>query len=299
MTYHTPVLLKVSIDELMVQPNGRYADATFGGGGHSREILSRLGQNGQLFCFDQDEDAKANLPDDERLTFIPLNFRYLKNALRMQRALPIDGILADLGVSSHQFDEGSRGFSIRFDAPLDMRMNQSQPLNAAKIIAEYPEEELRRIFRDYGELREAGKLARHLCNVRTDRKVDTTGKLLDLIRPFAGKARENQFAAQVFQALRIEVNDEMGSLKDFLSQCAEVLKPGGRLVIISYHSLEDRLVKNFLRSGTFEGEAEKDLFGRANVPFKVITRKPVRPEEEEISENTRARSALLRVAEKI
>ncbi|MEZ5173248.1 MAG: 16S rRNA (cytosine(1402)-N(4))-methyltransferase RsmH [Bacteroidia bacterium] len=299
MTYHTPVLLKASIDELKVQAEGKYADATFGGGGHSREILRRLGENGQLFSFDQDEDAKANLPDDDRLTFIPLNFRYLRNSLRMQKAIPLDGILADLGVSSHQFDEASRGFSIRFDAPLDMRMNQAQPLNAASILADYPEEELRRVFRDYGEIREAGKLARHLCNVRTDRKIDTTGKLLELIRPFAGKAKENQFAAQVFQALRIEVNDEMGSLKDFLCQCAEVLKPGGRLVIISYHSLEDRLVKNFLRSGTFEGEAEKDLFGRTSVPFKAITRKPVRPPEEEISQNTRARSALLRVAEKV
>jgi 16S rRNA (cytosine1402-N4)-methyltransferase len=210
----------------------------------------------------------------------------------------LDGILADLGVSSHQFDEGNRGFSIRFDAPLDMRMNQAQTLHAGTIVQQYEEDELKRVFRDYGELREAGKLARHICNVRTDKSIDTTGKLLDLIRPFAGKQRENQFAAQVFQALRIEVNDEMGSLKDFLNQTAEVLRPGGRLVVISYHSLEDRLVKNFLRSGKFEGEAEKDLFGRVELPFKAITRKPVKPSEQEITQNSRARSAVLRIAEK-
>lgn len=298
MIYHTPVLLKASIDGLQIQSDGKYADATFGGGGHSREILSHLGEHGKLYSFDQDEDAAKNILQDSRFTFIPLNFRFLKNTLRLQKALPLDGILADLGVSSHQFDEGNRGFSIRFDAPLDMRMNQSQTLHAGTIVQQYEEDELKRVFRDYGELREAGKLARHICNVRTDKSIDTTGKLLDLIRPFAGKQRENQFAAQVFQALRIEVNDEMGSLKDFLNQTAEVLRPGGRLVVISYHSLEDRLVKNFLRSGKFEGEAEKDLFGRVELPFKAITRKPVKPSEQEISENSRARSAVLRIAEK-
>jgi 16S rRNA (cytosine1402-N4)-methyltransferase len=298
MIYHTPVLLKASIDGLNIQSNGRYADATFGGGGHSAEILCRLGEHGRLFSFDQDEDAAKNSFQDSRFTFIPLNFRFLKNALRIQKALPLDGVIADLGVSSHQFDVPQRGFSIRFDAPLDMRMNQAQPLHAANILHNYDEEGLRRVFRDYGEIREAGKLARHICNVRTDKSIDTTGKLLELIRPFAGKQKENQFAAQVFQALRIEVNDEMSSLREFLSQTAEVLRPGGRLVVISYHSLEDRLVKNFLRSGKFEGEVEKDLFGRVNLPFKAITRKPVRPDEEEIAKNTRARSALLRIAEK-
>ncbi|MEX1187656.1 MAG: 16S rRNA (cytosine(1402)-N(4))-methyltransferase RsmH [Bacteroidia bacterium] len=298
MNYHTPVLLNACLDGLDIHPDGRYVDATFGGGGHSLEILRNLNDEGLLFSFDQDADAAANVPDDSRFTLIPLNFRYLKSSLRLQRALPVDGILADLGVSSHQFDEASRGFSIRFDAPLDMRMNTSQPLNAASIIAKYPEEKIRAILKEYGEIREAGKLARHLCNVRTDRKIDTTGKLMELIRPFSKKGQENSFAAQVFQALRIEVNDELGSLRDFLQQCAEVIKPGGRLVVMSYHSLEDRLVKNFIRSGKFAGEADKDLFGRVSLPFKAVNRKLIRPDEQEINVNPRSRSAVLRIAER-
>jgi 16S rRNA (cytosine1402-N4)-methyltransferase len=298
MSYHTPVLLKTCLEGLEIKPGGRYVDATFGGGGHSLEILRNLNEDGTLFSFDQDADAAANVPDDSRFTLIPLNFRYLKNSLRLQRAIPVDGILADLGVSSHQFDEAERGFSIRFDAPLDMRMNTSQPLNAASILAEYPEEKIRNILKEYGEIKEAGKLARHLCNVRSDRTIGTTGMLLDLIRPFARKGQENSFAAQVFQALRIEVNDELGSLRDFLEQCAEVIKPGGRLVVMSYHSLEDRLVKNFIRNGKFSGEAEKDLFGRVSLPFKAVNRKPIRPDEQEIMSNPRSRSAVLRIAER-
>jgi len=296
MTYHTPVLLHACIDGLQLDSSGTYVDVTFGGGGHSREILKHLGPEGRLIGFDQDADALPNVPDDDRFTLIPLNFKYLKSSLRMQRALPVDGLLADLGVSSHQFDASIRGFSFRFDAPLDMRMNVSQELHAASILRSYSEEQLRSIFKMYGEIHEAGKLARHLCNVRTDRPIETTGQLLDLIRPFTKKSQENQFAAQVFQALRIEVNDELGSLKQLLMQCAEVIRPGGRLVVMSYHSLEDRLVKNFIRSGKFEGEVDKDLFGRAFTPFQAVNRKPIRPDETELKLNTRSRSAVLRIA---
>lgn len=298
MTYHTPVLLHACIDGLQLDSSGTYVDVTFGGGGHSREILKHLGPEGRLIGFDQDADALPNVPDDDRFTLIPLNFKYLKSSLRMQRALPVDGLLADLGVSSHQFDASIRGFSFRFDAPLDMRMNVSQELHAASILRSYSEEQLRSIFKMYGEIHEAGKLARHLCNVRTDRPIETTGQLLDLIRPFTKKSQENQFAAQVFQALRIEVNDELGSLKQLLMQCAEVIRPGGRLVVMSYHSLEDRLVKNFIRSGKFEGEVDKDLFGRAFTPFQAVNRKPIRPDETELKLNTRSRSAVLRIAER-
>lgn len=298
MSYHTPVLLNACIEGLAINPSGIYVDVTFGGGGHSREILKHLNQNGRLFAFDQDADAAANVPEDDRFTLIPLNFKFLKNSLRLHQGLPLDGILADLGVSSHQFDEGARGFSIRFDAPLDMRMDVGQKLNAATLLQTYSEEQLRRVFSEYGDLHEAGKLARHLCNVRTDRPIKTTKQLSNLVLPFAKKGQENQFAAQVFQALRIEVNDELGSLKQLLTQSAEVLKPGGRLVVMSYHSLEDRLVKNFIRSGKFEGEAEKDLFGRSFPPFKAVNRKPIRPDEQELINNTRSRSAVLRIAER-
>lgn len=298
MTYHTPVLLQDCIDGLQLKPNGTYVDVTFGGGGHSRAILNALGPNGRLFAFDQDPDAVANTPNDERFTLIPQNFRFLKNFLRMYGALPVDGILADLGVSSFQFDTPEKGFSLRFDAPLDMRMNPASALSAADILMNYPEEDLRRIFREYGELPEAGKLARHLINARADRKPDTTAKLLDLIRPFTKRGQEHSFFARVFQAFRIEVNDEIGALKDFLKQSTEVLAPGGRLVVISYHSLEDRLVKNYIRNGKFEGEAEKDLFGNVKVPLKAINRKPIRPDEQEVNDNNRSRSALLRIAER-
>jgi 16S rRNA (cytosine1402-N4)-methyltransferase len=298
MSYHDPVLLHACVDGLRINPSGTYVDVTFGGGGHSREILKHLGPDGRLFAFDQDNDALGNVPEDDRFTLIPHNFRYLKNYLKLYKAIPVDGILADLGVSSHQFDEAGRGFSIRFDAPLDMRMNSHQDLNAAKLLATYPEEELRRIFKEYGELNEAGKLARHLVNVRSDRPIKTTGQLMDLIRPFMRRGQEHSFAAQVFQSIRIEVNDELESLRQLLQQTVEVLKPGGRLVMMSYHSLEDRLVKNFIRSGKFSGEAEKDLFGHSHVPYQSITRKPIRPDEEELEKNNRARSAVLRIAEK-
>jgi 16S rRNA (cytosine1402-N4)-methyltransferase len=298
MSYHDPVLLHACIDGLRIQPSGTYVDVTFGGGGHSREILKHLGPDGRLYAFDQDNDAAANVPDDERFTLIPHNFKYLKNYLKLYRAIPVDGILADLGVSSHQFDEAGRGFSIRFDAALDMRMNSQQGLDAQKLLETYSEVDLRRIFREYGELPEAGKLARHLINVRGDRPIKTTQQLMDLIRPFMRRGQEHTFAAQVFQSIRIEVNDELDSLRQLLRQSVEVLRPGGRLVMMSYHSLEDRLVKNFIRSGKFEGEAEKDLFGNTQVPYKAITRKPIRPDEQELERNNRARSALLRIAER-
>ena len=298
MTYHDPVLLNACIEGLQINPSGTYVDVTFGGGGHSREILKHLGPDGKLFAFDQDNDAAANAPDDERFTLIPHNFKFIKNYLKLYRAIPVDGILADLGVSSHQFDEAGRGFSIRFDANLDMRMNVLQEMTAKKLLETYSEEELRRIFKEYGELSEAGKLAKHLTNVRSDRPIKTTQQLMDLIRPFMRRGQEHTFAAQVFQSIRIEVNDELESLKQMLLQTSEVLRPGGRLVVMSYHSLEDRLVKNFLRSGKFEGEVEKDLFGNSKVPFKGITRKPVRPDAEEINRNNRSRSAILRIGEK-
>jgi 16S rRNA (cytosine1402-N4)-methyltransferase len=298
MIYHDPVLLNACIEGLRINPSGTYVDVTFGGGGHSREILKHLGPDGKLFAFDQDNDAAANAPDDERFTLIPHNFKFIKNYLKLYKAIPVDGILADLGVSSHQFDEAGRGFSIRFDANLDMRMNVLQGMTAQKLLETYSEEELRRIFKEYGELSEAGKLAKHLINVRTDRPIKTTQQLMDLIRPFMRRGQEHTFAAQVFQSIRIEVNDELESLKQMLLQTSEVLRPGGRLVVMSYHSLEDRLVKNFLRSGKFEGEVEKDLFGNSKVPFKAITRKPVRPDAEEINRNNRSRSAILRIGEK-
>jgi 16S rRNA (cytosine1402-N4)-methyltransferase len=298
MIYHDPVLLNACIEGLRINPSGTYVDVTFGGGGHSREILKHLGPDGKLFAFDQDNDAAANAPDDERFTLIPHNFKFLKNYLKLYKAIPIDGILADLGVSSHQFDEAGRGFSIRFDANLDMRMNVLQGMTAQKLLETYSEEELRRVFKEYGELSEAGKLAKHLINVRSDRPIKTTQQLMDLIRPFMRRGHEHTFAAQVFQSIRIEVNDELESLKQMLLQTSELLGPGGRLVVMSYHSLEDRLVKNFLRSGKFEGEVEKDLFGNSKVPFKAITRKPVRPDSEEITRNNRSRSAILRIGEK-
>ena len=298
MIYHDPVLLNACIEGLRINPSGTYVDVTFGGGGHSREILKHLGPDGKLFAFDQDNDAAANAPDDERFTLIPHNFKFIKNYLKLYRAVPVDGILADLGVSSHQFDEAGRGFSIRFDANLDMRMNVLQGMTAQKLLETYSEEELRRIFKEYGELSEAGKLAKHLINVRSDRPIKTTQQLMDIIRPFMRRGQEHTFAAQVFQSIRIEVNDELESLKQMLLQTSELLGPGGRLVVMSYHSLEDRLVKNFIRSGKFEGEVEKDLFGNSKVPFKAITRKPVRPDAEEITRNNRSRSAILRIGEK-
>jgi 16S rRNA (cytosine1402-N4)-methyltransferase len=298
MMYHIPVLLHTCIEGLNIQPDGIYVDCTFGGGGHSKAILEKLSAKGKLFSFDQDEAAAKNALEDERFTLIQQNFRFLKNYLKLYKVNKVDGILMDLGVSSHQFDEADRGFSIRFDHELDMRMNQLQSLTAKKIIAEWTEEQLRWIFKTFGEIDVAGKLARHIINVRSDNKIETTGKLLQIIQPFSRKGQEHQFAAQVFQAIRIAVNDEIESLKSVLMQCEELISPGGRLVVLSYHSLEDRLVKNYIRSGKFEGEAEKNLFGVSKTPFGAINRKPIRPTEEEIKINNRARSAVLRIAQR-
>ncbi|HEY0031242.1 MAG TPA: 16S rRNA (cytosine(1402)-N(4))-methyltransferase RsmH [Bacteroidia bacterium] len=297
MEYHNPVLLKECIEGLNINPEGIYVDVTFGGGGHSREILKHL-TTGKLYAFDQDEDAVKNKIDDERFVLIKQNFRYLKNFLKMYNALPIDGLLADLGVSSHQFDEADRGFSTRFEAKLDMRMDQNAKLTAADVLNTYSEEELKRIFRLYGEVDNAGYLASIIFHNRKDKAIVTVNDLKVMITKCVKKGRENQYYAQVFQALRIEVNKEMEVLQELLLQSLEVLKPGGRLVVISYHSLEDRLVKNIMRSGKFEGEVEKDFFGNQLTPLKQITRKPIVPSEKENEANSRARSAKLRIAEK-
>ncbi len=297
MEYHNPVLLKECIEGLNINPAGIYVDVTFGGGGHSREILKHL-TTGKLYAFDQDDDAMKNKIDDERFVLIKQNFRYLKNFLKMYNALPIDGLIADLGVSSHQFDEAERGFSIRFNAKLDMRMDQNGKQTAADVLNTYSEEELKRIFKLYGELDNAGYLASIIFHNRKDKHIDTVNDLKVMITKCVKKGRENQYYAQVFQALRIEVNKELDVLQELLIQSLEVLKPGGRLVVISYHSLEDRLVKNIMRSGKFEGEVEKDFYGNQLTPFKQITRKPIVPSAEENEINSRARSAKLRVAEK-
>lgn len=299
MTYHDPVLLRESVDALNVKTDGVYADLTFGGGGHSREILKRLGPAGKLIAFDQDADAQRNAIKDPRFVLVRHNYRYLRNFLRYYKAMPADGILADLGISSYQIDEAARGFSIRFNAPLDMRMNREAELTAAGVLNTYPEEELQRVFSDYGEVRNARSLARRIAEIRKDREVEEIDDFKQRIAPCVDRQHETQYYAKVFQALRIEVNDELGALKEMLSQCAEVLKPGGRLVVIAYHSLEDRLVKNYINKGKFEGEAEKDVFGNTReAPFAALTRKPVEAGEEEIELNPRARSAKLRIAER-
>jgi 16S rRNA (cytosine1402-N4)-methyltransferase len=297
MHYHNPVLLKECIEGLNINPAGIYVDVTFGGGGHSREILKHL-TTGKLYAFDQDEDAVKNSIGDDRFVLIKQNFRYLKNFLKMYDALPIDGLLADLGVSSHQFDEAERGFSIRFDAKLDMRMDQNAKQTAAEVLNTYSEEDLKRIFRLYGEVENAGYLASIIFHNRKDKQIETVNDLKTMIVKCVKRGRENQYYAQVFQALRIEVNKELDVLQDLLMQSLEVLKPGGRLVVISYHSLEDRLVKNIMRSGKFEGDVEKDFYGNPLTPFKQITKKPIVPSEKENEENSRARSAKLRIAEK-
>ena len=297
MEYHNPVLLKECIDGLNINPEGIYVDVTFGGGGHSREILMHL-TTGKLYAFDQDDDAIKNKIDDERFVLIKQNFRYLKNFLKMYNALPIDGLLADLGVSSHQFDEAERGFSIRFDSKLDMRMDQNAKQTAADILNTYTEEDLKRIFRLYGEVDNAGYLASIIFHNRKDKAIETVNDLKVMITKCVKRGKENQYYAQVFQALRIEVNKEMDVLQEMLLQSLDVLKPGGRLVVISYHSLEDRLVKNIMRSGKFEGEVEKDFFGNQLTPFKQISKKPIVPSDDENKINSRARSAKLRVAEK-
>ncbi len=299
-TYHIPVLLQPCIDSLNIDPDGIYLDLTFGGGGHSKEILKHLSEKGKLFSFDQDEDAKANLPDDKRLHFIPHNFRYVSNYLKLYGVTKVDGILGDLGVSSHQFDTGHRGFSIRFEAELDMRMNQKSELTAKKVLNSYDVAKLTVMFREYGEVDNAYRLANLIAEARINGSIDTTEQLKTIIRPCTPKFEENRYLAKVYQAIRIEVNQEMEALKECLTQCVNLLKPGGRLVVMSYHSLEDRLVKNLVKTGNTEGKQEKDLvFGKITRHFKSLTSKPIVPGDEEIAANPRARSAKLRVAEKL
>jgi 16S rRNA (cytosine1402-N4)-methyltransferase len=296
--YHTPVMLHECIDGLAIRPDGTYIDVTFGGGGHSREILKHLGNQGRLLAFDQDADAKQNIPNDGRFVFIDQNFRYLKNFSRLHQAIPVDGILADLGVSSYQFDQAERGFSIRFDAELDMRMNQQSELSAKQVINNYSEAELHRIFGIYGEIQNAKSLANTIVMARLNGPIVTVADLKNTISNRIPKGKENKYLAQVFQALRIEVNQELEALKDFLIQSAEVLVSGGRLVVMSYHSLEDRLVKNFINKGKFSGEVEKDFYGNDNKPFDAVSRGAITASEDEIKDNNRARSAKLRIAVK-
>ena len=298
MEYHNPVLLKETVDGLNIHEGGIYVDVTFGGGGHSKEILKRLGPNGKLLAFDQDQDALENSIDDDRFTLINENFRYLKRFLRFHGVKQVDGILADFGVSSHQFDEAERGFSIRFDAALDMRMNQNDKLSAFHVVNEYEENQLRNVLYNYGELKQAPAMARTIVSARKSAPIETSAQLQEVLKRFLPPRRENKVLAQIFQAIRIEVNQEIEVLKEFLEQTPEVLKTGGRLSVISYHSLEDRLVKRFMRNGLFEGEPERDLYGNFEVPFKKIGNMIV-PTNEEIALNNRARSAKLRIAEKL
>jgi 16S rRNA (cytosine1402-N4)-methyltransferase len=297
MDYHNPVLLKETVDGLNINPNGVYVDVTFGGGGHSKEILSRLGPKGKLFGFDQDEDALENALDDDRFVLIPENFRYIKRFLRFHGITEVDGILADLGVSSHQFDVPERGFSTRFDAGLDMRMSKKNELDAYKVINEYDDENLKRVFYDYGELKNAPALSRTIIDAREKKAIQTTEELKSILGKHLPAHFSNKILAQIYQAVRIEVNQEMDVLKEFLEQSLQILKPEGRLSVISYHSLEDRLVKRFMKNGMFEGEPERDLYGNFSVPFKLIG-KLIVPSEAEIRINNRARSAKLRIAEK-
>jgi 16S rRNA (cytosine1402-N4)-methyltransferase len=298
MDYHNPVLLHETVDGLAIRPDGVYVDVTFGGGGHSREILRRLGPAGKLFAFDQDEDAWANAIEDSRFTLIPENFRYLKRFLRFHGVRAVDGILADLGVSSHQFDVPERGFSTRFEAKLDMRMSQQNELDAYQVINTYDESALRSMFLLYGELKQAPAFARTIVEARSQKPIETTADLKQVLAKYLPAHLSNKILAQIYQAIRIEVNQEMEVLKDFLTQSLEVLRPGGRLSVISYHSLEDRLVKRYVKNGMFEGEPERDFFGNYSVPFKTIG-KLIVPSAAEISTNNRARSAKLRIAEKL
>ncbi len=296
--YHNPVLLQESVDGLNIKENGVYVDVTFGGGGHSKEILKRLGVDGRLFAFDQDEDALANAIDDERFQLISQNFQFLKQFLKFYGIRKVDGILADFGVSSHQFDEAERGFSIRFNADLDMRMNRSNELSAYQVVNSYSQQDLASVLFQYGELRNANAMAKTIVETRLETPIKTTDQLKEVLKRFLPKMKENKILAQIYQAIRIEVNQEIAVLKDFLLQAPEVLKEGGRLSLISYHSLEDRLVKRFIRAGRFEGEAEKDFYGNINVPLRKVGGLII-PSAEEISRNNRARSAKLRIAERI
>ncbi len=307
LEYHIPVLLHTSIDALITNANGIYVDVTFGGGGHTRELLKGLDAEGKLFCFDQDPDAEKNFINEfsatKQITFIPQNFRYIQKFLRVQGVTKVDGIIADLGVSSHQFDEGSRGFSVRFDGPLDMRMDPSQQISAYEIINNYSEEQLKKIFSLYGEIRNSNQLAHIICNARTKFKqgggkgIQTTSDLKNIALTVL-KGERNPYLAQLFQAIRIEVNDEMSALREMLENSIQLIKPGGRVVVISYHSLEDRMVKNLFKTGNVYGDDESDIMGRRNVPFKTITKKPITPEMEELKNNPRSRSAKMRVGER-
>lgn len=308
--YHTPVMLDESISALVTNPSGTYADATFGGGGHTAELLSRLNEDGHVIAFDRDSDAIDNRIDDPRLTLVRADFRFIHNfvldlahktgdkALGAKLPGGLDGILADLGVSSHQFDTAERGFSFRYDAPLDMRMNREGGKTAADVVNEYSQEDLERLLRIYGEVDNARKVAQLIVSARDKRGISTTGELDEAIRPALPKFAEHKFLAKVYQALRIEVNHEMRSLEKFLEGAADTLRPGGRLVVITYHSLEDRMVKNFIKAGRADGKEEKDVFGNIHAPLKAVNRKPILPQESEIASNTRARSAKLRIAEK-
>lgn len=299
-TYHIPALLTETINGLEIKPNGTYIDVTFGGGGHSRAILSHLDSDGRLFSFDQDMDAYANRIDDPRFTFIHGNFRFLSNFLRYHKVTEVDGILADLGVSFHHFDDGERGFSFRYgEGVLDMRMNRDDSLDARKVIAEYDVDALTRMFKLFGELKNARRIAEALVKARSSREIVTIADLLDIVKPFINPRQEKKELAQVFQALRMEVNHEVDALAGFLSQTLKVLKPGGKLAIITYHSIEDRMVKNFMRSGNIDGKVETDFFGRSQTPIRPVNNKVIVPTEEEVERNPRSRSAKLRVAEKI
>lgn len=298
--YHVPVMPRESLEGLEIRPDGIYVDVTFGGGGHSREILRRLGSEGELYGFDQDADAELNIPDDPRFTFVRGNFRYLYNFMRYHGVSgEVDGLLADLGVSSHHLDDSERGFSFRFDGALDMRMNARAGQTAADVVNNYMAEDLADVFYLYGELKVARKLAAVLVKARESKRIETIGDFLEVIKPFTRKDREKKFMARAFQALRIEVNDEMRALEEMLRGTLRVLRPGGRLAVITYHSLEDRLVKNFLRTGNFEGKCEQDLFGNVRSPFRLVNNRVIVPGDEEVRRNPRSRSAKLRIAEKI
>ena len=298
-TYHVPVLLTASVDGLNVRPDGTYVDVTLGGAGHSREILRRLGPDGRLLGFDQDLDAQANAPDDARFTFVRSNFRYLANWLRYYDAAPVDGILADLGVSSHHFDDATRGFSFRFDAPLDMRMNVRARQTAADVVNRYGEADLARIFQLYGELKNGRRLAAALVRRRAEKPVETVENLIEAVRPLIGRDREKKDMARVFQALRIEVNHEMDALHELLDAAVRALRPGGRLVVLTYHSLEDRMVKNYVRAGNIDGRVEQDFFGNRLAPFRAVNNRVIIPDEAEQTANPRSRSAKLRIAERV
>lgn len=298
MEYHNPVLLKESVEGLNIKEGGVYVDVTFGGGGHSREILKHLGPKGKLYAFDQDQDALKNKIDDDRFVLINENFRFIKRFLRFYGVKEVDGILGDFGVSSHQFNEAARGFSTRFDARLDMRMNQEGKLSAYEVINQYEEEQLKNLFYEYAELKNAPKLARLIVEARKESPIESSEQLNELLKPHLFKGKENKILAQIYQALRIEVNQEIEVLKDFLMQTEELVKKGGRISLISYHSLEDRLVKRYIRNGMFQGEPEKDVFGNFSVPFKKVGGL-IKPSAEEIEQNNRARSARLRIAERI